>query len=363
MRLHLTPILPHCLQSLSNQRFRMFNPLGLMKKNVSPAKLFGFDLSFVILKTGNKAKFGVVRYNPIQTIMDKKDIQLLEKLYAESDYKTKEEITIRFAERNVKLKEVLSREVIPEHLQGLNRDTILLRILLPSDVYAVLNIGLYNSYKNNDMSILNDALYSYNRLSYYKDLLFSSGTDHSKYLTNVVESLAGNDISLVKQIFTKEKGLTEQGNKFVVTTSNLIISLLHQDTEWLAKSVTFAEKYLTQKVGNFDRAVINYLISIAKNDFEKTSEWIFEICSSYKKANWLHEFENPFLKVLGLFPHGLYNLAYYTVPKTDFDRIEAPQHTVFWLNFSDYNRETGFTKGNRFITFDNELESLNVIYN
>jgi len=51
------------------------------------------------------------------------------------------------------------------------------------------------------------------------------------------------------------------------------------------------------------------------------------------------------------------------LPKANFEKIETPQHTVFWDKFSHFTIENNFKKGNAFITFENELISLNELFN
>lgn len=291
--------------------------------------------------------------------MDKNDIKLLEKLFSETDYKSIDLIKSRYNEVNKKINQAL-KEKIPEHLKGRNRNSILLDILSPSDIYSILNIGIYNSFKTNDFSLLNNALFSYNRLNY--NPFNESGFDHCIYLTNVIQCFAGNDIDLIKKMLSEENGLSKNGHKFNVCCSNLIISMLYKNSTWLEQSIVNTEKYIKQKISNFDRAVLNYLLSLAKCNEEVASQYLNEVAQSYKKANWIHDFKNPFLKVLGLFVHGLYNLAYYTLPKANFEKIQTPKHTVFWNEFYEFTIENNFRKGNNFITFENELISLNELF-
>ncbi len=293
--------------------------------------------------------------------MDKKDIELLKILFLESQYKSFEEIKNRYIERNLDLQKIFNQENIPKHLQGLDKNSALLKLLSPLDIYSIVSVGIYNSYMENNMPLLNNSLFSYNRLNYNRDILFSSGTDHSRFFVSSLESFAGNDCSLIIKMFPTEKGLTVQGDKFAVISCNLIISMFHKKQDWLEKSIFNAEKYLTQKIGIFDKAVINYLVSLAKSNIEEASNWLFEISKLYKKANFLHNFKNPFYKIFGLFIHGLHNFAYHTLPKSLFEKIEVPNHTVFWSEFSQYQKENNFRIGEPVIIFDGELKNLNVV--
>jgi hypothetical protein len=292
--------------------------------------------------------------------MNKNDIKLLEKLFNETNYKSIDSIKSRYLEVHNKFKDAL-KDKTPEHLKGMDNNEILLKVLSPSDIYSVLNVGIYNSIKNNDFSLLNNALFSYNCLTYKRDSLLESGTDHSIHFKNVIECFAGNDLSLIYKMFPKENGLTKNGHKFNIICSNLIISLLHQNSDWLEKSILNAERYITQKISDFDLSVVNYLLCVALRKNDEASQYLLNVCQLYKRAKWIHDFNNPFLKVFGLFIHGLYNFAYHVLPQTSFEKIEI-QHDLFWSSFSDFTKENNFSKGSTYIIFENELISLNEIF-
>ncbi|QDH79363.1 hypothetical protein FKX85_10075 [Echinicola soli] len=296
------------------------------------------------------------------TTNHKIDKKLLDKLYASLDQKSAEDCLVRFRKRAHKLDEILKQEQIPDHLSNLDRTDALLRISIPAAIEAPLNIGIHDAFYENNPKLLNDALYTYNRLSFYHHRLLSSGTDHCIYFNQVMESYAGNDLDLVLKMFPKDVGLTKKGHKFSVTCANLLISLIHQDPKWLDESTGKAEKYLTQKMGKFDRSLIRYLLALIQKDTQTISNELAEICTGYKRATWIHEFHNPFLKILGLVPHGLYNLAFHTLPQKTFNEIQQPNHPVFWKSLAAYQREIDFRPGEKFIYFDGELDGLNRIY-
>ncbi|WP_162633233.1 hypothetical protein [Echinicola strongylocentroti] len=296
------------------------------------------------------------------TTNPKVDKRLLDKLYASLDQKSVEECLVRFRKRDQKLDEILAREQVPEHLSKLDRTDAIFRITLPSDVEALLNIGIHDAFYEKDLKLLNDALYSYNRLSFYRHRLLASGTDHCIHFNQVMESYAGNDLALALKMFPKEAGLTKNGHKFSVTCANLLISIIHQDPKWLDESTGKAKKHLTQKVGKFDRSLIQYLLALIEKDTPAMSRELAEICAGYRRATWVHEFHNPFLKILGLIPHGLYNLAFHALPQKTFDEIQLPDHEVFWKSLTTYQQKINFRTGEKFIVFDGELDGLNRIY-
>lgn len=169
-------------------------------------------------------------------------------------------------------------------------------------------------------------------------------------------------MNLIKNIYTINLGLAKNGNKFLVTGSNLIISLLNNNESWKDESLKKANQFLLHKNSKFEIATIQYLISIVHQDPEKVTEYLNEVCALYKKATWLHEFHNPFLKVIGIYTHGLYNIAYHFLPKEIFNKIIRPIHSTFWLEFAQFNSTNNYKSGRPYITFDNEIKGLNKIY-
>nr|WP_295925205.1 hypothetical protein [uncultured Dyadobacter sp.] len=294
--------------------------------------------------------------------MDKKDIKLLEKLFNDSNFKGVADVLTHFHKRNSALKEILARQVVPDHLHGLSSSEAFFRILIPSDIFPILNLGIYHSFVSEDMSLLNDALYSYNRIAYNRLRLISSGTDHCKYLPSVIECFAGNDISLVKSMFPESHGLTQNGYRFSVVASNLVIAMLYNRKDWLQQSTSDAQKYVKQKVSNFDRAVVDYLICLGNGNGQDAGEYLSEVCHLYKRAKWVHDFRSPFLMVCGIFLHGLYNLAFHIDSRTVTEGLREPIHTAFWDSFTKFQKERSFSRGEEFLIFEDQLKALNCIY-
>ena len=294
--------------------------------------------------------------------MNPADNKLLQKLQSEAEMKTTEDFIGEVKSCHDFIQERKASGNVPSHLQGLDNDIAVLRILAPFNIYGLLNVGIYNAYQAQDMAMLNDALFSYNRIKYYRDTMMSSGYDHCIYFLNVMENLAGNDLPFIRKIFRRELGLTKTGHKFLVTASNLTMALLWNDEKWKEESLKAAEKFLIRKNGRADEACVQYLISLINQDIGKASAYLAESCSLYKKNGLIHNFGNPFLKVFGAYIHGLYNLAYHLLPAGKFELLAQPDHTVFWKEFAAYNISTGFIPGKPFIIFENELSGLNKVY-
>jgi hypothetical protein len=290
------------------------------------------------------------------------DIKLLNQLHANDDIRTVEELIKKFKDRHAVVMESLNTDPIPESWRGADRDTAVLEILAPFNIYAVLSIGIYEGFHAKEMAILNNALFTYNRLKYYKHKINQSGYDHCIYFENSIESFAGNDIALVRNMFQPELGLSKNGHRFLVAGANLIMTMLWDNAELKEESQKGAAKFLTRKNGRTDDLCVNYLLAIMNQDMAKASEYLAESCQLYKKNGFVHNFRNPFLKVFGVLIHGMYNMAYHFLPADKFAQLVQPDHTVFWKEFADYNKATGFTPGKPFIVFEGELNGLNKIY-
>ncbi len=290
------------------------------------------------------------------------DIKLLNKLHADDDIRTIEKVIEEFKDRHAAAMEDMSADPIPEGWRGVDKDTGVLLLLAPFNIYAVLSIGIYEAFHAKDMAILNNAMFTYNRLKYNKHKINQSGYDHCIYFEHSIESFAGNDIALIREMFPPELGLSKNGHRFLVAGSNLIMAMLWDNAERKEESKKGAATFLTRKNGRTDDLCVNYLLAIMNQDIPKASEYLAESCQLYKKNGFVHNFGNPFLKVFGVLIHGMYNMAYHFLPAEKFEQLAQPEHTVFWKEFADYNKSTGFTPGKPFIVFENELSGLNKIY-
>jgi hypothetical protein len=289
-------------------------------------------------------------------------IDLVAELYSALDLNEPVAVRQRFLERKRALMRKLAEPDIPEHLKGLDPRTDVLKILLPSDIYSILSMGIYHASRTGDMQVLNDAFFSYNRLKLEKDKFYCH-PDRSLYMVNVMECLAGNDMASVTRMLDPASGPSVNGHRFTITAANLVMGLLLNDPERKNMAEEAARGFLQKKNGRFENAMVNYLVSLSRNDVAGASNHLSEACIVYNNCKWLHDFQNPFLKVFGAFPHGMYNLAFHVLNRETFDKLHLPDHQVFWKDYAMYCIANDFSHGKPYIVFDQELEGLNCIYN
>lgn len=277
----------------------------------------------------------------------------LTELFEAQEIKTVSEIITHFESQYSKLEEVLQLDKVPEHLIGLEKELAFLKILSYSDLYSIMNIGYYAACNNGNPVEFLDAFFTYSRLNFQRIKLLASGTDHCNYFPSVVEHFAMNDFDKAKDIFRLELGISKNGHKYAKCVTTLIISILHKDTNLIDKAVTIADRYLQGKNSNFDKSTIEFLLASINNDYEKIQTSFKEICKNYKNAKWIHDFKNPLLKEIGIYPIGLFKLAEYFLG-IEKNKLTIPETDILWKEFIHLK-----VRGNNYISFDGKLKQLN----
>lgn len=205
-------------------------------------------------------------------------------LFESQELKTISQVIERFNDRSKKLEQVYASGEIPKHLNGLSNQLALLKILSNNDLYAIMNIGYYNACLEDNPLIFLDAFFTYSSLHFGKIKLLDSGVDHCGYFPSVVEHFAMNDFNKAKQIFNVELGMSTVGHTYAKCITNLIMGMLHNNKIIIDNAIINADKYLLGKNPAFDKASIEFLLYVIKNNFEKANAAFGEICKGYKKA-------------------------------------------------------------------------------
>lgn len=298
----------------------------------------------------------------LETTVDKKLKKRLQKIFNCLNVSSRNGVQERFFQRYLVVKEIFSRQIIPDHLVELDQASALLKLLSPQDIDALLDLGMHEACLGEDMSILSNALFSRNRLVYHRNLTLGAGADHSRHFRTIIECFACNDIQLVETVFRENNELAKNGNTFNVLGINLLMSIICKREDWLRESLLKAEKYESGSNSQFDRAVIGLLVCIANKNGSQCEVLFLEIINLYGRTKWLHEFQTPSLKLFSPFIHGLHNFAHYVLGIQIPVREEQIINTAFWTQFSDFHKENHFKCAIPFITFDGELSLLNRIY-
>jgi hypothetical protein len=228
----------------------------------------------------------------------------------------------------------------------------------------ILNNGMYQAHKTNDMSILKNCLYTTNRFTYGYTISTCSGYNHSGSFENVIYAFADCDIDLVKKYLPKTHGLADKKTMpFFRASCNLIMGLIYGNAEWIEEAKVQCEKFCVQKSSpKYDVLVVKYLLSLSEKDISGASLLLQEITDNYRKTSWLFNFKNEFLKFFGLYIHGLYYIAHFVLQQEDFDRITVPEHSVFWKDFDLFTKTVNFSKGNLLLRLDNNLQTVKRLF-
>jgi len=294
--------------------------------------------------------------------MNKKDKQQFEQYISEMEYTSKEMLLSSYEKKRIDCKIEENKNPKFDSLREIGFG--LLPMLDYNKIHSVMDLGLVEAHEKNNMKPLHDALFTYNRINFPITWNRSSGKDDGNgyvICRNIVEAFAACDIESVKKYCPKDSPVLTKGYKMWFVGYNLILGLLYKDQNRISKGVQQAEKALTTKLPKFDAAVIGYLLALAKQDAEQANEIFSTMMSVYKKSG-LFEFHNQFLKVFALLPHGLYNMAYYFLPREGFEKIVPPKNTAFWNELTNYQKTVGFLRGEPYIDFSGNLVSLNSIY-
>jgi hypothetical protein len=224
------------------------------------------------------------------------------------------------------------------------------------------SLGLYEAFTKWDMRHLLNVLYQSSRWEVLCGAVKSFSADHTGHYISVVKALAANDAELVEALLPEELGLSRERHAFGKPIGNMFLSLWYKNDEWLKTTKPEAEKYLTVKSHSY-KPEMEYYIALAERDMERASRCLKGVCVSVRRNQDSGVRDKPYLKCLCNYVHGLYNFAHYVLPEADFRRLQMPDDEGFIKEFAEWNIVNGFPKGELFLTFPEELDILNQIFN
>lgn len=280
----------------------------------------------------------------------------LETLFSQVRFQEKAALITHFKERKAKVQAILAREVVPAHLQGMSEDEAFLRVISSSDLYNIMDIGYYHGYSSNDPVEYLNALFTSVRLKTERTKLLGSGTDHCKFYLHVIDHLACNQRVMGAQLIHTQLGKSIQGHRFAKAITNLLQALLFEEESLLESALIEAEEYLGKKNPKFESYTIQFLKALILKKEDEINGFLVDLIKGYRKNKWLHEFGDPFLKLIGNFPIGLYKLGKHYL-RADPVQIQLPEHPVIWPEFVALDQ-----KGMPSLVFDGSLAGLNVYF-
>ena len=316
--------------------------------------------------------------------MDKKDSKKLEELYLkEAAYPMRsfEEIETELQRcRNFYLNEISEeRKKInfedeyksvfqlnafdKDFAEKLARDTDLGAFSYSARSWILAN-GMYQAYKTGDMSILKNALHTMNRLTYGYTLSTCSGCNHSGSFEKVIYAFADCDIDLVKKYLPKIHGLADNNTMpFFRASCNLIMGMVYENIEWIKEAQIQCVKFNERKSSSKnDVLVVKYLLALSEKDISNASVLLQDITDNYRKTSWLFSFKSEFLKLFGVYVHGLYNAAHFVLSQEDFNKLNIPEHSVFWEEFDLYTKKVNYPKGNLVLNLNGNLKTVKRLF-
>lgn len=216
----------------------------------------------------------------------------------------------------------------------------------------------YNKALNkNEPQILLNSFYSFNWINSSFEL--SNSYDHCKKLKPVLFCYAGNNYDLVDYYLPNNIGKSSNGNRFLISAINLILSIRGQ----LNKSETRVEteKYLNQKNSQFEISIIRTLLGILNEEPKEISKQLNEVTKLHKSSKWLHDFGNPIGKYLPFFSYGLFSIIYKHHGLNFLKKIEIQDSNIWWKKYQELNLNSLFKAGQDVKIFEGDLSCINRI--
>ena len=118
--------------------------------------------------------------------------------------------------------------------------------------------------------------------------------------------------------------------------AHLLIGLWYRDKAVLDRAISQAEAFLAGKKANqLGKAMVSFLLDLAREDMEKGSEDLLAVCTGYPKD------KKPVLGIRPFctFAHGLYCLAQLLLPEETFRALKMPECKNFLPEFAGWRRE------------------------
>ena len=215
-------------------------------------------------------------------------------------------------------------------------------------------LGLYEGFKNENLELLNDALYQYGRHRLLN--INADGYDHSGGFWYVIDSMACNDIEALESSYPKELVLSSNGYPAFVIASNLLFVLWYGEHEYGEEVIAKAKKILQQKKSIWEKAIVSFLVALYEKNMQEASTQLNQICVSSKRND-----RDMLYKIFCSEAHGLYNIARNVLPEELFEQLQMPEDESFIKELALWQKEKGYPNGKLFLNYPKELDFMNQI--
>lgn len=242
--------------------------------------------------------------------------------------------------------------VYEKHFTKRSDDIIFLYLALIEEPYLV---GLATAFQHKDYELLNDSIYHNTKHRLLN--LSASGYDHCGYFWEVMDGMACNYKDIIGKCYPIELGLSNNGYPLWIVASNLFMALWYKNEQWMERAYPAGEKFLSQKKGLWEKAIVAYLMALSDHDMEKATEELNNVCKYSTRI------DRPKLyKCFCTEAHGLYQIARYILSEEDFNRIGLPDHDNFCKGLISWQKEHEYPeKGKLILRYPDELDVMNHI--
>ena len=196
--------------------------------------------------------------------------------------------------------------------------------------------GFYDAVRGQDWQSVNDYLYQEMCYWLIPHNEGGSGYDHCFYFYQALEAFACGAERVLESVYPLELGLTENGYRFYVAGSNLVIAQYYHDAELL----------------------IAFLLNLINKEFEAANDNLLNVCKGYGRV------EKPMLAAedVCIPAHGLYGIARSWLTAEEFAKLAMPKHKVFLQDYAQWRLENPAPILKPYMVYPEDMDIFNRIY-
>ena len=218
--------------------------------------------------------------------------------------------------------------------------------------------GFYDAVRGQDWQSVNDYLYQ--EMCYW--LIPCSdgggGYDHCFRFYQALEAFACGAERVLEQVYPLELGLTENGYRFYVAGSNLVIAQYYHDEELLKQALETANKFIGSRASKWERYAIAFLLNLINKELEAANDNLLNVCKGYGRV------EKPMLAAedVCIPAHGLYCIAKSWLTAEEFAKLTMPKHKAFLQEYAQWRLENAAPTLKPYMVYPKDMDIFNRIY-
>jgi len=220
-------------------------------------------------------------------------------------------------------------------------------------------LGIYEAFKGNDMSLLNDVLYQAACIGQISNIS-AWGGDHSYFSFHTIpEILASSSFARIPLLVPESLGICKNGHRAAKAKMNLIMALWYHNEMFIAEARKNAEDVLKTKLAVSDKESIAYLLSLLNDDADAASQHLDLFCAGKRKSQEYGE--TKFNKAFCIEAHGLFNLAHYIKNGKLDSKIKMPEQSNFSQDLAQWQKDHHYPQGSLFLKYPSPLDLVNTL--